>query len=102
MIDRTLAGVAAEDEPGLTMTPEAASIRNYVHEVLRPMVQVDGGDVVFEGLVERRVKLVFRGDCSRCVATECGLVPWIAGMIEKRFGRRFEIEARMQRPYFYR
>jgi len=84
------------------MTAEAASIRDYVHEVLRPMVQVDGGDVVFEGLEQRRVKLVFRGDCSRCVATGCGLVPWIAGMIEKRFGERFKIEPRMDRPYFYR
>ena len=85
------------------MNDHHASLRAYVENTLRPMVQVDGGDVVFEGVrATGRIALRFRGDCSKCSATGCRLVPWIAGKIEREFGTRYEIDAAMDRPYFYR
>ena len=85
------------------MTDQADALRAYIEGVLRPMIQVDGGDVVFEGLRgPNRIALKFRGDCSRCSATGCRLVPWIVDRIEGEFGSRYEILAIMDRPYFYR
>jgi Fe-S cluster biogenesis protein NfuA len=67
------------------------------------MIQVDGGDVLFEGLSDSNsITLRFRGDCSRCSATGCRLVPWIADRLETQFGRRYQVKAIMDKPYFYR
>ena len=94
---------AARPRGDADMSDAEEAVRAYVEGVLRPMVQVDGGDVVFEGVrAPGRIALTFRGDCSRCSAAGCRLVPWIADRIESELGTRYEIDAVMDKPYFYR
>ena len=89
--------------------PELAErVRAFIEDELRPMVQVDGGDVVFGGLLPARsgdgarVRVRFRADCSRCPAARARLAPWIARRLRDEFGGAFEVEPVVDRPYFYR
>jgi Fe-S cluster biogenesis protein NfuA len=84
------------------MRADADAVRRYAHDVFRPMIQADGGDVACDPLADGRARLRFRGDSSRCTATGCRLVPWNASMIERECGARIEIDAVMDRPYSYR
>ena len=58
----------------------ADDVSAFLHDEIRPMVQVDGGDLVFEGLAaDGRVTIRLRGDCTRCPAAPKHLVDCVRG-----------------------
>lgn len=74
-------------------------MREYVEQYLLPRIQGDGGWVEFVSLEGDKLKLVFRGECSKClILHRC--VAWIEEMIAKDLKQTVHVEAVRIKPYF--
>lgn len=76
-------------------------IETYIKKIIRPKIQGDGGEVVFESLSEDgTLTLIFRGECSKClILNRC--VDWIAEEVLKNTSKLVKIKAVRKKPYFW-
>ena len=74
-------------------------VQEYIERYLTPRIQGDGGWVEFVEQDGDRVKLIFRGECSKClILNRC--VAWIEEMIARDLQQTVHIEAVRRKPYF--
>ena len=74
-------------------------MQEYVERYLAPRIQGDGGWVEYVSRDGDVVKLIFRGECSKCfVLKQC--VNWMEEMILKDQGEYVRIEPVRVKPYF--
>ena len=67
-------------------------MKEYIENVLAPKLQGDGGWVEFVSYENKKLTLIFRGECSKClILNRC--VDWIAQQIKEAKGETVEITA---------
>ena len=76
------------------------AMKEYIENVLAPKLQGDGGWVEFVSYENKKLPLIFRGECSKClILNRC--VDWIAQQIKEAKGETVEITAVRKKPFFW-
>lgn len=75
-------------------------METYINEVIAPRVRGDGGWVEFVSFEEKRLTLIFRGECSKCIILD-RCVDWICQEIKKDLGEDVTIQAVRKKPFFW-
>ena len=75
-------------------------MKEYIETVIQPKIQGDGGWVEFVSYEFNTLKLVFRGECSKCLILD-RCIDWIKSEAKKDMGLDIEIEAVRKKPYFW-
>lgn len=75
-------------------------MKNYIEKVIRPKIQGDGGEVRFGTFDSGELKLIFQGECSKCLILD-RCVDWIKGEIKRELGKDVQITAIRKKPYFW-
>ncbi|RHQ59357.1 NifU family protein [Firmicutes bacterium AF25-13AC] len=76
------------------------AMKEYIENVLAPKLQGDGGWVEFVSYENKKLTLIFRGECSKClILNRC--VDWIAQQIKEAKGETVEITAVRKKPFFW-
>lgn len=78
---------AANDDDELTI-----QIRELIEERVRPMVAMDGGDIVFDRFEQGIVYLKMRGACSGCPSATLTLKSGIEGMLRHYVPEVLEVQ----------
>ncbi len=74
-------------------------MQEYVERYLAPRIQGDGGWVEYVSLEGDELKLIFRGECSKCpILNRC--TAWMEEMILKDKGQSVRIVPVRIKPYF--
>ena len=74
-------------------------MQEYVERYLAPRIQGDGGWVEYVSLEGNELKLIFRGECSKCpILNRC--TAWMEEMIRKDLGQTVRILPVRVKPYF--
>lgn len=74
-------------------------MQEYVERYLAPRIQGDGGWVEYVSLEGTELKLIFRGECSKCpILNRC--TAWMEEMIRKDKGQTVRILPVRVKPYF--
>ena len=69
-------------------------MKEYIENVLAPKLQGDGGWVEFVSYENKKLTLIFRGECSKClILNRC--VDWIAQQIKEAKGET--VDARVSK-----
>ena len=75
-------------------------METYINEVIAPRVRGDGGWVEFVSFEEKRLTLIFRGECSKCIILD-RCTDWICQEIKKNLGEDVTIQAVRKKPFFW-
>ena len=75
-------------------------MKEYINNVLSPLLQGDGGYIEFIEENESEVKVLARGECSKCGKLDLCL-KWCEDRIEKDTGRRVTLTATRKKPFFW-
>lgn len=75
-------------------------MKEYVENVLAPKLQADGGWVEFVCQEGQTLRLIFRGECSKCMVLE-RCVGWMEDQILQSLNQRVRIEAVRKKPFFW-
>ena len=74
-------------------------MQEYVERYLAPRIQGDGGWIEYVSLEGNELKLIFRGECSKCpILNRC--TAWMEEMIQKDLGQTVRILPVRVKPYF--
>ena len=76
------------------------SMEQYIETVIRPKIQVDGGEVRFAERRGNELTLVFQCECSKCLILD-RCVHWIEAEILKDLGERVSVRAIRKKPFFW-
>lgn len=75
-------------------------MKDFIENVLAPKLQGDGGWVEFVSYENKKLTLIFRGECSKClILNRC--VDWIAQQIKEAKDETVEITAIRKKPFFW-
>ena len=63
-------------------------------------IREDGGDIRFDGIEGRTVRITMTAACADCPASALTVTHFIEPAMRARFGQAFSVEARFKKPYF--
>ena len=75
-------------------------MEKYIREVIQPKLQADGGWVEYISFEFNTLKLIFRGECSKCLILD-RCIDWIKSEVKRDLGFDIEIEAQRVKPFFW-
>ena len=72
----------------------------YINDVLRPLIQGDGGEMEFVSFDGETADVLLRGECSKChIADRC--LRWCEEKTLADTGRQVTFRAQRQKPFFW-
>ena len=75
-------------------------MKDYINNILSPLLQGDGGYIEFIEENESEVKVLARGECSKCGKLSLCL-KWCEDRIEKDTGKSVTLTATRKKPFFW-
>lgn len=75
-------------------------VKQYIEEVIRPKIQGDGGEILYLAQEGSTVRVLLRGECSKCPITGRCLA-WIEERIRADLGESVKLNAARKKPYFW-
>ena len=75
-------------------------MKDYINNVLSPLLQGDGGYIEFLEQCGDNIKVVARGECSKCHKLSLCL-KWCEERIEKDKQIKVSLEAVRKKPFFW-
>ena len=75
-------------------------MKNYINNVLSPLLQGDGGYIEYLSESGDSVTVTARGECSKCHKLDLCL-NWCEDRIEKDLGRKVKLTAIRKKPFFW-
>jgi Fe-S cluster biogenesis protein NfuA len=87
---------------GKTDTDVAAAVRDLIEGEMRDAIRQDGGDIAFEGLDGRTVRVRMGALCSICPSGPRTVKHYVERTLQERISRDLVVEARFVKPYFVR
>lgn len=75
-------------------------LRAFTEEAILPAVSVDGGEIRVDRLEGETVVFGAYAECALCPACNENYIWWIAGRLEARFGRPFQVRIEKHPPYY--
>ena len=76
------------------------ALKQYIEEVIRPKIQGDGGEILFLAREGDSVRVLLRGECSKCPITDRCL-SWIEERIRIDLGESVKLKAIRKKPFFW-
>lgn len=75
-------------------------MKDYIQEIIKPKIEGDGGEVDFISLENGTLKLLFQGECSKClILHRC--TDWISEEIKRDLLQDVRVEAVRKKPFFW-
>ena len=74
-------------------------MEEYLNNVIRPLLQGDGGEIEYSDFDGETLRVILRGECSFCPKAERCL-DWCEEKILRDTGKKVRISAVSRRPYF--
>lgn len=75
-------------------------MKDYINHTLSPLLQGDGGYIEFIEENEACIKVLARGECSKCAKLDLCL-SWCEEMIKKEKNREVKLTAFRKKPFFW-
>jgi len=75
-------------------------MEEYINHVIAPKIRGDGGWIEFASLERNELKVVLKGECSKCfVASRC--MDWLQQEIRRDLAYDVKITAISNKPFFW-
>lgn len=75
-------------------------MEDYINNYIRPKIQGDGGEILFDSYIDNTLTVIMQGECSKCqILDRC--IKWIEDRIENDLGVKVEINAVRKKPFFW-
>jgi Fe-S cluster biogenesis protein NfuA len=78
----------------------AGDVRRFIDAEIRPAVNEDGGEVTFEGMNGREVRLCMSAACATCPARHRTAQGFIQRRLRERFGGDITVSMTFKKWYF--
>ncbi len=75
-------------------------MQEYIENKIKPLLQGDGGWIDFVSYENNELKVVFQGECSKCLILE-RCVSWIEEQIKKDLGETVTLCFERKKPFFW-
>lgn len=75
-------------------------MKNYINNVLSPLLQGDGGYIEYVGEADGTVTVLARGECSKCHKLELCL-KWCEEKIGNDLQKKVTLTAIRKKPFFW-
>lgn len=75
-------------------------MKNYINNVLSPLLQGDGGYIEYLEEKENTVTVIARGECSKCYKLDLCL-KWCEDRIYKDLHKEVKLTAIRKKPFFW-
>lgn len=75
-------------------------MKDYINNCIRPKIQGDGGEIVFDSMDGDTVTVIMQGECSKCLILD-RCIHWIEDRIECDLGKKVKINAIRKKPFFW-
>lgn len=75
-------------------------MEKYINEIIRPKIQGDGGEILFESFDNDILTVTMKGECSKCLILD-RCIHWIEERIETDFNKKVKINAIRRKPFFW-
>lgn len=75
-------------------------MEEYINNCIRPKIQGDGGEIVFDSELGDVVTVIMQGECSKCLILD-RCVRWIEDRIEHDLNKKVKINAVRKKPFFW-
>ena len=75
-------------------------MKDYINNVLSPLLQGDGGYIEYLGESGNTVTVIARGECSKCHKLELCL-KWCEDRIAKDLHKQVALSALRKKPFFW-
>lgn len=72
----------------------------YINEIIRPKIQGDGGEILFDSQDGDKVTVIMQGECSKCLILD-RCVKWIQNMIKKDLDQDVTVIPIRKKPFFW-
>lgn len=79
----------------------AQSIQRIIDTELRPLVNVDGGDIRFASLEGTTVRVIASAACAGCPKCDDDFAWWIARELNRRTGNTFDVTLDVEHTYYH-
>lgn len=75
-------------------------MEKYINEIIRPKIQGDGGEILFDKLEDDTLTVIMKGECSKCLILD-RCIRWIEERIEADTGRKVTVKPVRKKPFFW-
>ncbi|MBQ8209745.1 MAG: NifU family protein [Clostridia bacterium] len=75
-------------------------MEKYINEIIRPKIQGDGGEILFDSYDGGTLTVIMKGECSKCLILD-RCIHWIEGQIETSTGKKVTVNAIRKKPFFW-
>lgn len=75
-------------------------MEKYINENIRPKIQGDGGEILFDSFNDGILTVIMMGECSKCLILD-RCVRWIENRIEIELNQKVQINAIRKKPFFW-
>ena len=75
-------------------------MQDYIEKTIKPRLQGDGGWIDFVSFKDGVLKVIFQGECSKCLILE-RCVSWIEEQIKNDLGETVTVSFERKRPFFW-
>ncbi len=75
-------------------------MEKYINEIIRPKIQGDGGEILYDSSNGDIVTVIMKGECSKCLILD-RCIHWIEEQIETDLGKKVKISAVRCKPFFW-
>ncbi len=75
-------------------------MEHYINEIIRPKIQGDGGEILFDSQNGDKVTVIMQGECSKCLILD-RCIKWIQDMIKKDLNQDVTVIPIRKKPFFW-
>lgn len=75
-------------------------MKNYIDNIIRPKIQGDGGEILFDSFDGQVLTVIMKGECSKCLILD-RCVNWIQSRIESDLNKKVTVNAVRKKPFFW-
>ena len=74
-------------------------MQNYINNIIRPKIQGDGGEILFDSFDGDNLTVIMKGECSKCLILDRCLA-WIEQRVEIDRNEKVKVIGIRKKPYF--
>lgn len=75
-------------------------MKDYINNCIRPKIQGDGGEILFDSIDGDTLTVIMKGECSKCLILD-RCIRWIEDRIECDLDKKVKINAIRNKPFFW-
>lgn len=75
-------------------------MKDYINNCIRPKIQGDGGEIIFDSVDGDTLTVIMKGECSKCLILD-RCIRWIEYRIECDLDKKVKINAIRNKPFFW-